>query len=886
MANYDVDINIALQGSDKLRALSTAVRKVTKDIGTLNAKTIKIGKELDKTFKKAHIQNADNYSKAVKRAERALRKAAAGTREEREAISMVVRARKEANAELERQNALLRQEERLQGVKKAVRASDRVSVISPHSSPVFGARHIEGSPMARDFGFEPKKKRGGGSTKPQVMTAGKRFGAAVSAGAFPLLFGGGPFMSGLGAIGGAMSGSTFGPTAIALQVFGAAVDEFVANAAKLGQALNPLTADVDAIIKAAGGLNSETSLLVKELEAAGYSTAALEIATKSLTVQIGEKGVAALKEFGDDTVQLGNEFSRAMTMMAGAVANVVNAVGVLKVAAFVLEKTVLRQQINALIDTDTPEGKRLRESTTEVFSGAAGGSTSQRFFTGKTFEIMRQINKDAQDELDKTAAMRLSKKEINKIEKMELELRKQNLSFESEEFRLAKEKIINIKYGMQLEKARTKFANSTKTETLAYEDLVADKEKIRIDKANELLDLDAKLNSAKERAAKRAESAGEKALRESKRLSNERARQVEQTLTLEKQFSLEIANRQAVSQLEVDKNNINAEYAKRMERIKKIGDDILTADAEKFAGQIKTLKLAEAEANARERSLRAANALKDSQAGFELQLETLKANAPGQFAGVFGGSERTQFLEELKMQQELAKFDRDIGAAKPEDRGDLEKERDQYKLYQEQIIEATVAQQQFKEALALTQPVTDSLFDSLMAVADGTKTAQESFADFLRSIASMLVDVSKRMIATYIAIGVARLFAGVPGAEESAAPASKYGAAANLAGPTGDFGLGSGPMFPFPTRALGGAVGAGQPYLVGERGPELFVPGAQGNIVPNNAMGGANVTVNVDASGSSVQGDSQSSSQLGKAIGAAVQAELIKQKRPGGLLTR
>jgi len=42
--------------------------------------------------------------------------------------------------------------------------------------------------------------------------------------------------------------------------------------------------------------------------------------------------------------------------------------------------------------------------------------------------------------------------------------------------------------------------------------------------------------------------------------------------------------------------------------------------------------------------------------------------------------------------------------------------------------------------------------------------------------------------------------------------------------------------------------------------------------------------VNVDASGSSVQGDSQNSNQLGKAIGIAVQAELIKQKRPGGLL--
>ena len=86
--------------------------------------------------------------------------------------------------------------------------------------------------------------------------------------------------------------------------------------------------------------------------------------------------------------------------------------------------------------------------------------------------------------------------------------------------------------------------------------------------------------------------------------------------------------------------------------------------------------------------------------------------------------------------------------------------------------------------------------------------------------------------------------------------------------------------------ANGGRPPVGRPSIVGERGPELFVPDRAGTIIPNGAMGGANVTVNVDASGSSVQGDGPSAQQLGKAIGAAVQAELIKQKRPGGLLTR
>ena len=86
-------------------------------------------------------------------------------------------------------------------------------------------------------------------------------------------------------------------------------------------------------------------------------------------------------------------------------------------------------------------------------------------------------------------------------------------------------------------------------------------------------------------------------------------------------------------------------------------------------------------------------------------------------------------------------------------------------------------------------------------------------------------------------------------------------------------------------RAGGGSVTAGQPYLVGERGPELFMPGRSGGIAPAGGFGAmGNVVVNVDAGGSSVQGDPGQASQLGKVIGLAVQQELIKQKRPGGLL--
>ncbi len=86
-------------------------------------------------------------------------------------------------------------------------------------------------------------------------------------------------------------------------------------------------------------------------------------------------------------------------------------------------------------------------------------------------------------------------------------------------------------------------------------------------------------------------------------------------------------------------------------------------------------------------------------------------------------------------------------------------------------------------------------------------------------------------------------------------------------------------------RANGGPVSTGKSYVVGERGPEMFVPNAGGRIVPNSDMGGStNVVVNVDASGSSVQGDEQRSRELGRLISVAVQSEIIQQKRPGGLL--
>ena len=102
----------------------------------------------------------------------------------------------------------------------------------------------------------------------------------------------------------------------------------------------------------------------------------------------------------------------------------------------------------------------------------------------------------------------------------------------------------------------------------------------------------------------------------------------------------------------------------------------------------------------------------------------------------------------------------------------------------------------------------------------------------------------------------------------------------------GTFQKGSGLLGLIPGfRANGGPVKAGGSYVVGERGPEMFRPGVSGTITPNHALGGStNIVVNVDASGSSVEGDEQGGRELGRMISAAIQSELLTQKRPGGLL--
>jgi hypothetical protein len=180
----------------------------------------------------------------------------------------------------------------------------------------------------------------------------------------------------------------------------------------------------------------------------------------------------------------------------------------------------------------------------------------------------------------------------------------------------------------------------------------------------------------------------------------------------------------------------------------------------------------------------------------------------------------------------------------------------------------------------------DAFSTSFKGIISGSMTAKEALASFFTSVADMFLDMAAQIIAKMITMAILNAVLNVlPGGSGGGLGSSQFkpGAPAQMVPSLPNIPNYSGA---FKKRANGGPVSSGQTYMVGERGPELFVPGRSGTIVANDKMGGGstNVVVNVDAKGSSVEGDAGQAKALGNAISAAVQSELIKQKRPGGLL--
>jgi len=141
-------------------------------------------------------------------------------------------------------------------------------------------------------------------------------------------------------------------------------------------------------------------------------------------------------------------------------------------------------------------------------------------------------------------------------------------------------------------------------------------------------------------------------------------------------------------------------------------------------------------------------------------------------------------------------------------------------------------------------------------IVTGSKTVNEVLGNLFQSIGQsflqMAAKIIQEMITMFLLQSLLKVFGSAASAGSSAAPAapaSKYGSAGNLAGPTGDFGLGSGPSMAIPSHmqnpqlvsgfANGGLVTKPTLGLVGEgKYNEAIVPLPDGRSIPVDFRGG------------------------------------------------
>jgi len=189
----------------------------------------------------------------------------------------------------------------------------------------------------------------------------------------------------------------------------------------------------------------------------------------------------------------------------------------------------------------------------------------------------------------------------------------------------------------------------------------------------------------------------------------------------------------------------------------------------------------------------------------------------------------------------------------------------------------------------VTKNVFQGLEDKLV---EFVTTGKISFRDFANDIIKQLIRIAiQQAILKPLLQGIGGLFGGFAGGGVAgiAGGQSIFAAANGMVAANGIRAFSMGGVVTSPTLFKFANGGSLQNGLMGEAGPEGILPlrrGADGKLGVIASGGGGSTTINVsvDAKGSSVQGDSGKGNQLARVIAAAVQEEMVKQKRPGGLL--
>jgi hypothetical protein len=736
-------------------------------------------------------------------------------------------------------------------------------------------------------------------------------GSAIIGGAFPLLFGQGVGAAAGGGLGGAAGGLVGGQFGFGLSLvgtaLGTAVDTFAENIGSLAGSLDKPKEALEALEEA--GLNVDDSIKqqVDSLLEAGKAYEAQQLVLQQITETLGPDAVSQLAAYDQETKKLQESYQQAysalvrellpaMVGFVGLINDVAGAFGnmpdwvrnLISGASYSGPFGITRVQFDALQNLGQNRSEGVQPTAPE-----------------QNPEFQRRQQELQQAAEQRKIALRGQSEEL----RAQLELLNSGLDITTDKgFELAKQVVV-VKYLAELEEI-----NNSKLEE---GEKVLKRQVALLQQRIGISNLESQRRRAQESAASRAASAAASAAREAEaRQKQIEAARISEINVLKERFAYSVKNTQyeegeiaalekRVKQLALERDGqleiLDIKYkqsaanAKSQEESNKLYNvyvqqyqliqDQYNLENKLTDQKIKQLKVEQEIAN-----LQRIQAATNTRRELEQELSQLALPTGDFLADAFDDQRLEQAIrfentirginDQIDI---LRKRQEGTNGEAFEDLGNqikgLEKLKVIYGTLLPEIAAAEKQQLAYNQALGLVQGPVSSLVSGLREVVAETKSVEEAFADFLNGLADQLAQTAAQMIAQYIAIGIARKFAGIgsgSGFNFASGSADVGVSNANLLG-----GLGALPGF-----ANGGNPPVNKPSIVGERGPELFVPRSSGTIVPNDKMmgGTSNVVVNVDASGSKVEGDSDRASQFGKAIGAAIQAELIKQKRPGGLL--
>ena len=848
MANYNVDIKLALQGEARLKAFRENLSKAADQAERLQEAVSGRGRTLGDVFAQQDRERLKIHENLVKI--------------EQKALGIDKESIKNNNAILDQKAEEFVQNERLINQEKV-----RQSIANKR-------RQVE----------EAKGRR---------QAIGRGLESALIGGAFPLLFGQGLGAAAGGAAGGFGGGVLggqlgFGLSLVGTQV-GSIVDQLATKASELGTALNPLTADIEALTTAAGESNTEFGQLLAAYEEQVGAQEALEFATNRLATVVGLDGVNALSTFNSDMVDATNEFSKFTSVVLAGIADLINRAGILRGAANLAERSRLLVSAQTSGDPEVQKlmrQRRVAQGNVQSFLGevapdrVAGQIAAVRSIEDQIILLQRANEAKElglqQDEL----SAKFSEKQLQGLRGSRAELEARNVILKNNGD-LLNDEVFNAEKLLLDEKMRAKVAKITRTQEeakvkLSKEAFTEQLSQAVLDYNNDLLALTNRRADAQQAADDKAERAANKATNKAEREDRRKQRAIERRIeAADREIERATAAFDKVdSQLDaiINKNKDKVAFEREYAELIRNGS---TPAAARQAIELKKQQL-ELDRNFEK--------LKEQ---LDLQVKVAEAAILEAKARGASGAELdalNQALADLldKIGKLPGKKENAEGAilealAPKSDRERLQEYLDKLQGQLNDLNDPV------KQIIGLAETLGGAFSESFKGLVSGSMSAQQALANLFQRTADHFLDMAAQMIAAQIkmqilGIGLNFFAPGVPSGFSPSSP--DIGGTFGVTPKTSGFDF-SGAFRP---KALGGAVGAGRPYMVGERGPELFVPGAQGNIVPNNAMGGSNIVVNVDASGSSVEGDSQQAAQLGKMLGAAVQAELVKQKRPGGLL--